>query len=236
MSIRQVVRSLSAATRSQSFLVSLGLGVIALSAVAVANTKTPKSLPDPVASSSIVADQGKQVAVFAGGWFGGVEGVFEHVKGVTNVVSGFSGGSSATASYDKVSGGDTGHAEAVEVTYDPKQVSYGQLLKIFFAVAHDPTQRDRQGPDWGKQYRSAIFFVNSDQKKVAESYIKELNQKKVFSNPIVTEVSALNAFYPAEEYHQNFITRNPIYPYVVIHDLPKLEALKKQFPYLYRTN
>jgi peptide-methionine (S)-S-oxide reductase len=214
----------------------MGLGVIALSAVAVANTKTPKSLPEPVVKSSIVATQGKQVAVFAGGCFWGVEAVFEHVKGVTNVVSGFSGGSSATASYDKVSGGDTGHAEAVEVTYDPKQVSYGQLLTVFFAVAHDPTQRDRQGPDWGKQYRSAIFFVNSDQQKIAESYIKQLNQKKVFPNSIVTEVSVLNAFYSAEEYHQNFIVRNPTYPYVLVHDLPKLEALKKQFPDFYRSN
>jgi len=236
MSIRQVLRSLSAATRTQYFLVSLGLGVIALSAVAMANTKTPKSLPDPVAGGSIVAAQGKQVAVFAGGCFWGVEAVFEHVEGVTNVVSGFSGGSSATASYDKVSGGDTGHAEAVEVTYDPKQVSYGQLLRIFFAVAHDPTQRDRQGPDWGKQYRSAIFFANSDQKKMAESYIKQLSKEKVFSNPIVTEVSALNAFYPAEKYHQNFIARNPTYPYVVVNDLPKLEQLKQQFPDFYRSN
>ena len=236
MSIRQVVRSLSAATRSQSFLLSLGLGVIALSAVAVANTKTPKSLPDPVADSSIVADQGKQVAVFAGGCFWGVEGVFEHVKGVTNVVSGFSGGSSATANYDRVSGGGTEHAEAVEITYDPTQVSYGQLLKIFFAVAHDPTQRDRQGPDWGRQYRSAIFFANSDQKKMAESYIKQLNQEKVFPNPIVTELSVLNAFYPAEEYHQDFIRHNATYPYVVVHDLPKLEELQKQFPDFYRSN
>ncbi len=236
MSIRQVLRALSVVTRSQYFLVSLGVGVITLSAVAMANTKTPKSFPDSVAGSSIVATQGKQVAVFAGGCFWGVEAVFEHVEGVTNVVSGFSGGSSATASYEKVSGGDTRHAEAVEVTYDPKQVSYGQLLKIFFAVAHDPTQRDRQGPDWGSQYRSAIFFVNSDQKKVAESYIKQLNQKKVFPNPIVTEVSALNAFYPAEEYHQNFIQHNPTYPYVVVHDLPKLEQLKKQFPDFYRSN
>ena len=237
MSILHFVRSLSAVTRSQSFLISMGLGIIALSAVAVANTKTlPKNLPEPVADSSIVAAQGKQVAVFAGGCFWGMEAVFEHVKGVTNVVSGFSGGSSATASYDRVSGGETGHAEAVEVTYDPKQVSYGQLLKVFFAVAHDPTQRDRQGPDWGTQYRSAIFFANSDQKKMAESYIKQLTQKKVFPNPIVTEVSVLKAFYPAEEYHQNFIKRNPTYPYVVVNDLPKLEQLKKQFPDWYRQN
>jgi methionine-S-sulfoxide reductase len=137
--------------------------------------KTLKSIPEPVVKSSILASQGKQVAVFAGGCFWGVESVFEHVKGVTNVVSGFSGGSSATASYDKVSGGDTGHAEAVEVTYDPKQVRYGQLLKIFFAVAHDPTQRDRQGPDWGSQYRSAIFFANSDQKKMAYVRLKRIN-------------------------------------------------------------
>ena len=236
MSIRQVLRSLSVITRSQSFLLSLGLGVIALSAVAVANTKTLKSIPEPVVKSSIVASQGKQVAVFAWGCFWGVEAVFEHVKGVANVVSGFSGGSSATASYDKVSGGNTGHAEAVEVTYDPKQVSYGQLLKVFFAVAHDPTQRDRQGPDWGRQYRSAIFFANSDQKKKAESYIKQLNQEKVFPNPIVTELSVLNAFYPAEEYHQDFILHNPTYPYAVVHDLPKLEELQKQFPDFYRSN
>jgi len=236
MSIRRVLRSLSTITRSQFLLLSLGLGIIALSAVAVANTKTPKSLPEPVVKSSIVVTQGKEVAVVAGGCFWGVEAVFEHVKGVTNVVSGFSGGSLATANYKRVSGGGTEHAEAVEVTYDPKEVSYGQLLKVFFSVAHDPTQRDRQGPDWGKQYRSAIFFVNSDQKKVAESYIKQLNQKKVFPNPIVTEMSALNAFYPAEEYHQNFIQHNPTYPYVVVHDLPKLEALKKQFPDFYRSN
>jgi len=165
-----------------------------------------------------------------------VEAVFEHTKGVTEVISGYAGGSAATANYNRVSGGGTEHAEAVRIAYDPNQVTYGQLLKIFFAVAHDPTQRDRQGPDWGRQYRSAIFFANSDQKKVAESYIKQLNQKKVFPNPIVTEVSALNVFYPAEKYHQNFIQHNPTYPYVVVHDLPKLEALKKQFPNFYRSN
>jgi len=234
MSIRQVLRSLSVVTRSQYFLLSLG--AIALSAVAVANTKTLKPLPEPVVNSSMGTTQGKQVAVFAGGCFWGVEAVFEHTKGVTEVVSGYAGGSAATANYNRVSGGGTEHAEAVQIAYDPNQVTYGQLLKIFFAVAHDPTQRDRQGPDWGRQYRSAIFFANSDQKKVAESYIKQLNQKKVFSNPIVTEVSALNAFYPAEKYHQNFIQHNPTYPYVVVHDLPKLEALRKQFPDFYRSN
>ncbi len=221
--------------RSQSFLVVLGLSLIALSAVAVANnTKTVKSLPEPVVNGSIVATQGKQVAVFAGGCFWGVEAVFEHTKGVTNVISGFAGGNAVTASYDKVSGGDTEHAEVVQITYDPTKVTYGQLLKIFFAVAHDPTQRDRQGPDWGRQYRSAIFFANNEQKQVAQSYIQQLTKAKAFSSPIVTELNSLTDFYPAEEYHQNFIARNPTYPYVVVHDLPKLEQLKKQFPNSYQ--
>jgi peptide-methionine (S)-S-oxide reductase len=219
---------------SQSFLLSLGLSAIAISAVAVANTKTLKSLPEPVVNSSMVATQGKQIAVFAGGCFWGMEAVFEHTKGVTNVVSGFAGGSPETANYERVSGGDTGHAEAVQITYNPTQVTYGELLKIFFAVAHDPTQRDRQGPDWGRQYRSAIFFANNDQKQVAQRYIQQLTQAKAFSSPIVTELTPLTDFYPAEEYHQNFIARNPTYPYVVVHDLPKLEELKKQFPNSYQ--
>lgn len=221
--------------RSQSFFVVLGLSLIALSAVAVANnTKIVRSLPEPVVNSSIVATQGKQVAVFAGGCFWGVEAVFEHTKGVTDVISGFAGGDVATANYDRVSGGDTEHAEVVQITYDPTQVTYGQLLKIFFAVAHDPTQRDRQGPDWGRQYRSAIFFANNEQKQVAQSYIQQLTKAKAFSSPIVTELNSLTDFYAAEEYHQNFIARNPTYPYVVVHDLPKLEQLKKQFPNSYQ--
>ena len=227
MSLRQFIRS-------QSLLLGLGLSAIALSAVAVANNQTPKSLPDPQVNSSMIATKGKQVAVFAGGCFWGVEAVFEHTKGVTNVVSGFAGGSPETANYERVSGGGTDHAEAVQITFDPTKVTYGQLLKIFFAVAHDPTQRDRQGPDSGRQYRSAIFFANDEQRKIAQSYIQQLSQKKVFGSPIVTEVNRLKAFYPAEDYHQNFITRNPTYPYVVVHDLPKLAQLKKEFPNFYQ--
>jgi peptide-methionine (S)-S-oxide reductase len=150
------------------------------------------------------------------------------------VVSGFAGGTSATASYERVSSGDTGHAEVIKITYDPSQISYGQLLKVYFSVAHDPTQLNRQGPDTGTQYRSAIFFENDQQKKVAQAYIKQLNQEKVFSAPIVTTLVPLQGFYDAEDYHQNFIQHNPTYPYVVVNDLPKLAQLKQQFPSLYK--
>jgi peptide-methionine (S)-S-oxide reductase len=163
-----------------------------------------------------------------------MEAVFEHLKGVSEVVSGFAGGTSATASYERVGSGETGHAEAVKITYDPSQISYGQLLKIYFSVAHDPTELNRQGPDTGTQYRSAIFFENDQQKKVAQAYIKQLNQEKVFSAPIVTTLVPLQGFYDAEDYHQNFIQHNPTYPYVVVHDLPKLAQLKQQFPSLYK--
>ncbi|MEB3310277.1 MAG: peptide-methionine (S)-S-oxide reductase MsrA [Snowella sp.] len=197
------------------------------------NTQTAKSLPDPIVTNSSIASEGKEVAVFAGGCFWGMEGVFEHVKGVNKVVSGFAGGSAATAYYDQVSEGNTDHAEVVQITYDPAQISYGQLLKIFFAVAHDPTQKDRQGPDVGRQYRSAIFFVNDDQQKIAQNYIQQLTQANIFSSAIVTELSPLREFYSAEAYHQDFMARNPSYPYVVIHDRPKLEQLKRQFADIY---
>jgi peptide-methionine (S)-S-oxide reductase len=172
----------------------------------------------------------QQTIVLAGGCFWGMEAVFEKLKGVKNVVSGFAGGSAATANYAAVSSGSTSHAEVVKITYDPRQISLGKLLKIYFLVAHDPTQIDRQGPDTGKQYRSAIFFSNPDQQKVAQAYIDRLNQSKVFQQPIATQLAALGNFYAAEDYHQNFIDRNPTYPYVVIHDLPKLAQLRQQFP------
>lgn len=218
---------------SRSFVVGLGISLMTLSAFVIMNTHTAKSLPDPIVTSSAIAPKEKQVAVFAGGCFWGMEGVFEHVKGVTNVVSGFAGGSLATAHYDQVSEGNTEHAEVVQVTYNPAQISYGQLLKIFFAVAHDPTQKDRQGPDVGRQYRSAIFFTNDEQRKIAQDYIQQLTQAKVFNSAIVTKLIPLQKFYLAEAYHQDFMARNPTYPYSVIHDLPKLQQLKKQFSDIY---
>ncbi len=175
---------------------------------------------------------GTQTIVLAGGCFWGTEAVFEQLKGVSNVVSGFSGGSAATAHYDTVSGGNTGHAEAIQITYDPQQISFGQLLKIYFFVAHDPTQVNRQSPDNGTQYRSAIFFANSEQQTVSQAYIDKLDRDRIFPQPIATQLVALTKFYPAEDYHQNFIAHNPNYPYVVIHDRPKIARLRQQFPNL----
>jgi peptide-methionine (S)-S-oxide reductase len=175
-----------------------------------------------------------QTAVFAGGCFWGVDAVFKHVKGVSQVVSGYSGGNASTAQYEVVSTGTTGHAESVEVTYDPSQVSYSDLLKVFFYAAHDPTELNRQGPDEGTQYRSAIFYANEDQKKTADSYIAQLDRAKVFSEPIVTQVVPRKGFYPAEEYHQNFLARHPHNPYIVFNDMPKLALLQEKFPQLYK--
>jgi peptide-methionine (S)-S-oxide reductase len=187
-------------------------------------------LPAPAVDIPAASVQAPQTAVFAGGCFWGVEAVFRHVKGVSKAVSGYAGGSFKTADYERVSTGSTGHAESVEVTYDPAQVSYGELLRIFFSVAHDPTQLNRQGPDYGTQYRSAIFVVNDDQKRVAQAYIEQLGQAKVYPNPIVTQVVALPAFYAAEAYHQNYLALHPTQPYIVYNDLPKLAQLKQQFP------
>lgn len=191
-----------------------------------------ETIPDPVTDSSSTAS-GTQTAVLAGGCFWGMEAVFEHLKGVSTVVSGFSGGD-GTANYEQVSTGQTGHAESVKITYDPAQISYGQLLKVYFAVAHDPTQLNRQGPDSGTQYRSAIFFANEEQKQIAQAYIAQLEQAESFSQPIVTQINPLGNFYAAEDYHQDFIDRNPNYPYVLVHDLPKLAALRREFSGLYR--
>jgi peptide-methionine (S)-S-oxide reductase len=189
--------------------------------------------PTPVVDAALMS-AGEDTAVFAGGCFWGVEAVYDHVKGVKRAISGFAGGDVAGPSYEQVSTGDTGHAESVEVIYDPSQVSYGKLLQIFFSVAHDPTQLNRQGPDRGTQYRSAIFFRNAQQQQTADSYIKQLATAKTFSRPIVTQVAKLRAFYPAEEYHQHYLERNPTQPYIVINDLPKVAALKKQFAEVYK--
>ena len=176
----------------------------------------------------------EDTAVFAGGCFWGVEAVYDHVKGVKRVISGYAGGDVANPSYEQVSTGDTGHAESVEVIYDPSQVSYGKLLQIFFSVVHDPTQLNRQGPDHGTQYRSAIFYANAQQQQVAESYIKQLTTAKTFSRPIVTQVAKLHGFYAAEAYHQNYLAQHPNQLYIVINDQPKVANLKKQFSDIYR--
>ena len=192
------------------------------------------SLPvPPPALDPTPAATGAQTTVLAGGCFWGVDAVFKHVKGVSKVVSGYAGGVAGTANYETVSSGRTGHAESVEVTFDPARITYGQLLRVFFSVAHDPTEWNRQGPDEGTQYRSAIFYANDEQKRVAEAYIAQLNQAKVFRKAIVTQVVASTGFYPAEAYHQDFLRRNPYNPYIVVNDLPKLNQLKKQFPELY---
>jgi peptide-methionine (S)-S-oxide reductase len=203
-------------------------------ALAVASFGARAAIPDyagPVPAAPASSDA---TAVFAGGCFWGVDAVFKHVKGVKNVVSGYSGGSAATAKYMIVGTGTTGHAESVQVTYDPKAIGYAELLKIFFSVAHDPTELNRQGPDVGTQYRSAIFYADPAQKTIAERYIAQLDAAKAFGKPIVTQVVALDRFYPAEAYHQNYLALHPDQPYIVYNDLPKLAALKKEYPAWYR--
>jgi peptide-methionine (S)-S-oxide reductase len=200
-----------------------------------AATATGVAIPDPALDAPLAAAKGEQTAVLAGGCFWGIEAVFEHVKGVTNVTSGYSGGSAETATYELVSSGETGHAESVRITYDPSQISYGQLLKVFFAVAHDPTELNRQGPDTGTQYRSAIFYSDDEQKRIAEAYIKQLNQAKVFKRPIATQVSRLTSYHQAEAYHQDYAAHHPEDSYIVKNDLPKVASLRRQFPNLYIT-
>lgn len=192
------------------------------------------TLPNPAVDTDPSAAKGKQTAVLAGGCFWCTEAVFEHVNGVQKVISGYAGGDAASAHYDIVSAGKTTHAESIEITFDPARISYGQILKVFFSVAHDPTQLNMQGPDHGRQYRSSIFYKNAEQQKIAEAYIKQLGQTEAFHKPIATEIVALKAFYPAEEYHQDFVKRNPAHPYVVVNAFPKLDKLKKQFPGLYK--
>jgi len=188
--------------------------------------------PAPATDIPTPAQKQIQTAVLAGGCFWGVEAVFEKLQGVSGVVSGFAGGSKNTAHYDEVSMGRTGHAESVQITYDASRISYGRLLQIYFSIAHDPTQLNRQGPDQGTQYRSAVFYTTDEQKRVAEAYIQQLNQAKVFSRPIVTQVVPLAGFFPAENYHQHYIARNPNDPYVVYNDLPKLKRLRQLYPEL----
>ena len=197
-------------------------------------TRTNIPVAVPAVGAELAAAPAEDTAVFAGGCFWGVEAVFEHVKGVKRAISGYSGGDLANPTYEQVSTGETGHAESVEVIYDPSQVSYGKLLQIFFSVAHDPTQLNRQGPDHGTQYRSAIFYRNAQQQQVADSYIKQLTTAKTFSRPIVTQVAKLKGFYEAEDYHQDYLEHHPNQLYIVINDKPKVAALKKEFPDIYR--
>jgi peptide-methionine (S)-S-oxide reductase len=190
------------------------------------------AIPPPALDENTQAHS--ETAVFAGGCFWGVQGVFQHVKGVQKAVSGYAGGAANTAEYERVSEGDTGHAESVQVTFDPTQVSYGSLLQIYFSVAHNPTELNRQGPDSGTQYRSALFPVNADQQRVAQAYIAQLDAAHAYSKPIVTRLESYNGFYPAEDYHQDFLTEHPTYPYIVINDLPKVAQLKQLFAERYQ--
>ena len=214
-------------TKFSQSVPALALAAVLLAGPALAQEPAVR-IPAPAIDEP--AHAGAETAIFAGGCFWGVQGVFQHVKGVTNAVSGYAGGTRDTASYDTVSSGRTGHAESVKVTFDPAQVSYGKLLQIFFSVAHNPTQLNYQGPDRGTQYRSAIFATSGEQKKVAEAYVAQLDKAKAFPKPIVTKISGLDGFYPAEAYHQDFLTLNPTYPYIVYNDMPKIDNLKAIFP------
>ncbi len=219
------------------FARGLGMGFVLAAMVAVllpvSGRTAEMAVMTPAPAVDMPAASGMQTMVIAGGCFWGVQGVFQHVKGVEQAVSGYAGGAKANPSYEEVSGGNTGHAEAVKITYDPSKVSYGELLRIFFAVALNPTELNYQGPDHGTQYRSEIFVSDPGQKKVAEAYIAQLTAAKIYPAPIVTRVDALQAFYPAEGYHQDFLTLHPSYPYIVVNDLPKVENLKRLFPAAY---
>jgi peptide-methionine (S)-S-oxide reductase len=205
------------------------VGFIGIAGMVAGLTLNAASLPGPTVDEN-QSDKKSETVVLAGGCFWGVQAVFSALKGVSSAVSGYAGGSKANAHYEIVSTGTTGHAESVQVTFDPSQVSFGQLLKIYFSVAHDPTELNRQGPDEGTQYRSEIFYSGDEQKRIAEAYIQQLNAAKVFRKPIVTKVAPLQAFYPAEDYHQNYVMKNPHQPYVAYNDLPKLTNLHAEFP------
>jgi len=223
-----------------SFMVKLSIVLAAVVAIGCGVAASSASKPEidiaavaPTPEKPADTKSGQETAVFAGGCFWGMEGVFEHVKGVTDVKSGFSGGKKKNPSYEQVSDGDTGHAESVKITFDPSKVSYTQLLTIFFSV-HDPTEKNRQGPDVGTQYRSAIFYTNDDQKKIATDFIAGINNAKIFAKPVATEVTPFDAFYQAEDYHQHYLDKNPTDAYIVYNDLPKIDVLKKKFPDLYK--
>jgi peptide-methionine (S)-S-oxide reductase len=220
--------SLPARVSTVLLLISLA-GVIACNA----GEHSVAAVPNPAQDATLATAKSEQTVVIAGGCFWGIQAVFQHVRGVISATSGYSGGATNTAEYELVSNGDTGHAESVKIAYDPSQITYGQLLRVFFSVAHDPTQLNRQGPDTGSQYRSSIFYVNDEQKRIAEAYIAQLDKAKVFPRPIVTQVVPLKAFYAAEAYHQNYAALHPDNPYIVYNDAPKVAHLQQQFPDLY---
>jgi peptide-methionine (S)-S-oxide reductase len=209
--------------------------MVTLAAVVACNAgdRGAVAIPNPATDATLASSKSQQAAVVSGGCFWGVQAVFQHVKGVISATSGYSGGAANTAEYELVSNGDTGHAESVKIIYDPSQITYGQLLRVFFSVAHDPTELNRQGPDTGTQYRSSIFYANDEQKRIAEAYIAQLDKAKVFASPIVTQVVPLKAFYPAEAYHQDYATRHPDSPYIIYNDAPKVTHLQQEFPDLY---
>jgi peptide-methionine (S)-S-oxide reductase len=211
----------------------LTIVAVASSGLRSAPRDVAHAVPAPVVDETDVRST-SEVAVLAGGCFWGVQGVYQHVKGVSSAVSGYAGGRQGSAHYEAVAQGDSGHAESVQVTFDPRQVSYGRILQVFFSVAHDPTQLNRQGPDTGTQYRSALFPTSAEQARVAEAYIAQLNQAHAFGKAVVTKIEMDRSFYPAEDYHQDFLTRHPTYPYIVVNDLPKIGELKRVFPDLYR--
>ena len=212
-------------------ITTIGTRISTSSALAAA----PSAVPAPVVDNALAAKPGQETAVFAGGCFWGIQAVFQHVKGVKSAVSGYAGGNVSSPSYEEVSSGTTGHAESVRVVFDPSQVSYGTLLRVLFSVAHDPTQLNRQGPDVGTQYRSEIFYTNAAQQKIASAYIDQLTKAKVYSKPIVTRVSKLNAFNVAEDYHQNYANIHPNDPYIRFNDAPKIDALKSELSSLYKS-
>lgn len=223
---------MSAVTRAGAAAALIGGALLIASRTS--EVRSPMSLPAAATGSALAGTASNETIVFAGGCFWGVQAVFEHVRGVKSAVSGYAGGTMVAPSYEDVSSGTTGHAESVEVVFDPSQISLGQLLQIFFSVAHDPTEKNRQGPDVGTQYRSAIFYRTDAQRQVIDAYIKQLTEAKIFPRPIVTEVSPLKAFYPAESYHQHYAMLHPDSPYIYTYDLPKVAALKARFASVYR--
>jgi peptide-methionine (S)-S-oxide reductase len=222
----------------RTMAIALIVGLIAWNTVRVLGSRAPETpkmpFPAPTIDAPLAAAKGQQTAVLAGGCFWGIQAVFQHLKGVSAVTSGYAGGHVKSPSYESVSMGVTGHAESVSITYDPSQITYGQILMVYFSVAHDPTQWNRQGPDTGSQYRSLILFTSEEQKQIAQAYIAQLDAAKVYSRPIVTKVEPFQAFYPAESYHQDYLKNNLRNPYIIYNDLPKLESLKKVFPALYQ--
>jgi peptide-methionine (S)-S-oxide reductase len=196
-------------------------------------TNAATVIPDPAVDETLAPQKGQETVVVAGGCFWGIQAVFQHVKGVSSATSGYAGGTVKNPDYEQVSTGETGHAESVEIVYDPSEITLGQLLKVFFSIAHDPTELNRQGPDTGTQYRSIIFFTSQDQQRIAQAYVQQLDQAKVFSQPIVTQIVPFKAFYRAEDYHQNYAAEHPNNPYIAVFDLPKVKNLQQQFPGLY---